>query len=206
MLDLFDGQGSLRRREIRCVGDPSRRFAEDALRMLRALRFAARLDFDIEETTSAAMTVHAPELCYVSPERIYAELRGLLAAEGAALGERYPALLAAAAGQVRLPESRHAMRTWRRQLGDGHAATLLCWCERYGGQSVRRAQALLAQQRREDAQLSLSIGGETLTALGQPPGPAMGALLQRLRDAVLRGEVANEPEPLTALARRWITE
>lgn len=206
LLDPFDGQGSLRRREIRCVGDPARRFSEDALRMLRALRFAARLDFAIEPATASAMIGHAPELRYVSPERIYAELQGLLAAEGAALGEAYPALLAAAAARVRLPESRHAMRTWRRQLGDGHAATLLRWCERYGGQSVRQAQALLVQLRREDGQVRLAIDGRTLTALGQPPGPAMGALLRRLRDAVLRGEVANEPEPLAALARRWIAE
>lgn len=55
--DLFGGQDDLRRGVIRCVGDPAARFSEDALRMLRALRFAARLSFRIDGETAAA--IHA---------------------------------------------------------------------------------------------------------------------------------------------------
>ena len=49
MVDLFDGQKDLKRHVIRCVGNPMERFSEDALRMLRAVRFAAQLNFEIEE-------------------------------------------------------------------------------------------------------------------------------------------------------------
>jgi len=61
-------------RVIRCIGDPNVRFAEDALRMLRALRFAAQLDFTIEEKTLAAIAENAALLRVISRERVAAEL------------------------------------------------------------------------------------------------------------------------------------
>lgn len=71
---------------IRCVGEPDIRFEEDALRILRAMRFAASLGFKIEDNTVAAMKRHKNELVYVSAERIYSELTGLLTVtDGAAL-------------------------------------------------------------------------------------------------------------------------
>ena len=78
VIDMFDGQGDLERHIIRCVGDPERRFEEDALRILRALRFSSVLDFDIEEKTAAALRRKAGLLSYVSAERIYTELKKLL--------------------------------------------------------------------------------------------------------------------------------
>lgn len=204
--DPFDGQGSLTRREIRCVGDPDRRFAEDALRILRALRFAARFTFTIEPATAAAMRAHAAELRYVAAERIYTELCGLLNADGASLGEQYPEILTAATARLRLPESRHAMRTWRRQLGDANTAQLLHWCGTYGGLEVAAAQALQSQLLREERQPQLTIGGAELMALGIPPGPAMGRLQQRLRDAVLQGQVSNDPTALTDFVRQLLAE
>lgn len=55
LVDRYDGQGDLERKLIRAVGDPKRRFNEDALRMLRAVRFACRLDFMIEPRLSARL-------------------------------------------------------------------------------------------------------------------------------------------------------
>lgn len=76
--DPFDGQTDLRHRLIRAVGDAAERFREDALRLLRAARFAAQLDFGIEEKTLAAMKETAPLLGRIAVERIRVELNKLL--------------------------------------------------------------------------------------------------------------------------------
>ncbi len=78
VIDPFGGQEDLRRRTLRCVGDPDRRFREDALRMLRALRFSARLGFAIEEDTAHAIRRNRELLSVVAAERVRAELTGLL--------------------------------------------------------------------------------------------------------------------------------
>lgn len=97
LLDCFDGAGDLERREIRAVGEPQRRFEEDALRMLRAVRFACRLDFTIEPATAAALASCAPLLDAVARERVGWELEGILATgrAGDAL-VRYPEIMCAA--------------------------------------------------------------------------------------------------------------
>ena len=64
---------------MRAVGDPARRFEEDALRLLRAVRIAARLDFVIEPATHAALSAHAGDIRWVSEERVGAEIRRMLA-------------------------------------------------------------------------------------------------------------------------------
>ena len=76
--DPFGGVQDLERRLIRAVGDPDRRFEEDALRMLRALRFSARLDFAIEPETLAAIGRQAPLAASLAPERVREELEKLL--------------------------------------------------------------------------------------------------------------------------------
>ncbi len=83
ILDFVDGQADLRAGIIRAIGEPDRRFAEDKLRMLRAVRFAARFGYDIEPKTFSAIRKHAREIRQVSAERIREELTKLLT-EGAA--------------------------------------------------------------------------------------------------------------------------
>ena len=83
LLDLFGGQADLKAGIIRCVGEPEARFREDALRILRALRFAARYGFSIEEKTSAAADECRGELLTISGERIWAELKGIFSVSGA---------------------------------------------------------------------------------------------------------------------------
>lgn len=78
VIDPFGGQNDLEKRLIRAVGDPVRRFREDALRILRAVRFAAQLGFTIEPATTAAMEEEAPGLVHVSAERVAAELEKTL--------------------------------------------------------------------------------------------------------------------------------
>ncbi|MCH4054070.1 MAG: HD domain-containing protein [Atopobiaceae bacterium] len=97
LLDPYGGQDDLAAGVIRCVGDPATRFGEDALRVLRAVRFACRLGFVVEPATQAALDAAAPTLSAIAPERIGAELDGILASgrlSWAMLHER-PAMAAA---------------------------------------------------------------------------------------------------------------
>lgn len=82
-VDLFGGQNDLKNGIIRCVGDPNRRFNEDALRILRALRFASALDFEIEEKTAQSLLKNRALLGNISEERIAKELLKLVCGKGA---------------------------------------------------------------------------------------------------------------------------
>lgn len=86
LVDLYGGRDDLQAGILRAVGEPQRRFAEDALRILRGFRFAAQLDFAIEPRTLAAMHDCAAGLDKISAERILAELSRLLTAPAAAMG------------------------------------------------------------------------------------------------------------------------
>lgn len=81
LVDEFEGEEDLTRRQIRCVGVAEERFGEDALRILRAVRFSAQLGFTIEESTRAAATKLAPNLRNISRERILTELTKLLVSD-----------------------------------------------------------------------------------------------------------------------------
>ena len=74
IVDIFGGAEDLAARRIRCVGDAKERFTEDALRILRAVRFSAQLGFSIEEMTWQALCELAPSLVHVSKERVQVEL------------------------------------------------------------------------------------------------------------------------------------
>lgn len=78
ILDFFGGRDDLKSHIIRCVGNPDKRFSEDALRMLRAVRFRAALDFDIEPATELAIKKNAVRIKKVSSERILEELNKIL--------------------------------------------------------------------------------------------------------------------------------
>ena len=78
LVDAFDGMGDIRRGVIRCVGRAGERFTEDALRILRALRFSAQLGYTVEEGTRQAIRELAPSLAAISAERIAVELVKLL--------------------------------------------------------------------------------------------------------------------------------
>ncbi len=76
--DPFGGCGDIKSKIIRCVGDPDRRFGEDALRILRALRFSATLGFEIDNDTSESIRKNYKSLKKISSERIYTEISKLL--------------------------------------------------------------------------------------------------------------------------------
>ena len=76
MVDLYGGAEDLKNGIIRCVGDPMKRFDEDGLRILRALRFASRYGFSIDKETSDAIHRQKFLLSFISAERINSELCG----------------------------------------------------------------------------------------------------------------------------------
>ena len=94
LVDPFGGREDLRSGVLRCVGDPARRFAEDALRILRLLRFASVLGFSVEENTARAARERRDGLRAIAHERVYAELNKLLCGEhAAAVLLEYPDIL-----------------------------------------------------------------------------------------------------------------
>lgn len=110
--DYFGGQEDLRAGLIRCVGEADERFNEDGLRILRALRFAARFRFAIETQTAAALRKNRALLRFIARERVLSELRGMLLAPGAAeMLAAYPEVIAAAVPQL---QTEGAM--WERAL------------------------------------------------------------------------------------------
>jgi poly(A) polymerase len=80
VIDYVGGQHDLQAGLVRAIGNPTERFEEDSLRLLRAVRFSARFSFPIEPATAAAIVAHAPQLKRISPERIAEELRIMLTA------------------------------------------------------------------------------------------------------------------------------
>lgn len=82
--DPFDGRGDLRRKLVRCVGEPDRRFGEDALRMLRGLRFAVVLGFSLDPDTAESIHRNRDLLAEIAAERIQTELWKLLCGQKAA--------------------------------------------------------------------------------------------------------------------------
>lgn len=111
LVDEFDGIGDMEREVIRCVGNPGARFDEDALRMLRAVRFSGQLGFAIEKDTRQAIVERAGHLKHISAERIRVELTKLLVAKDAGqIREAYRTGMTA----VFLPELDRMMETEQR--------------------------------------------------------------------------------------------
>ena len=88
LIDYVSGQDDLQTKTLRAIGDPMQRFAEDKLRMLRAVRFATRFDLRIDPATEAAVRAMAGQITVVSAERIADELRKILVQPGRARGMR----------------------------------------------------------------------------------------------------------------------
>ena len=102
LVDLFSGRDDLAAGVIRCVGEPALRFDEDALRVLRALRFASVYDFTIDPATDAAARKLAPSLAGVAGERIREELLKLLCGRGAGrILRAYPDILSEIIPEIR---------------------------------------------------------------------------------------------------------
>lgn len=97
LIDLYGGESDIKNKVIRAVGNPQKRFEEDALRILRAVRFASQKCFSIAPETAIAAQKSVGLLRYVSAERIFAELKKLIMGDGAeSVMLAYPELICAA--------------------------------------------------------------------------------------------------------------
>lgn len=312
LIDPFDGQGDLERRVLRAVGDPRERFAEDALRLIRAARLASRYDLAIEPATEAAIAELAPTARSLSGERVRDELLRILsfdprpsralrllerlgilavilpelaALRGVPQSKRVPGdafdhtLLAVDAAPSDDPDLRLAALLHdlgkASTLRDGHfigheevgaelseavlarlrlsrtrIARIVAairhhmyaydpeWTDAAVRRFIRRLGdtdrgLLFALRRADDAASGVGPAGEAIQAeleariaaelerapgllverrlaidgddlqreLGLPPGPEIGALLERLTEAVLEDPTRNEPATLLDLAR-----
>ena len=81
LIDEFMGISDLKKKLIRCIGNPTDRFTEDALRILRSVRFAAKLGFNIESSTENAVKILAPTLQNISKERVQVEITKILTSD-----------------------------------------------------------------------------------------------------------------------------
>ena len=150
--DPFDGQADIARRVIRCVGDANARFTEDALRILRALRFAAELGFDIAPDTARAMRELSGRLALISRERIAAELlRALNGINTVPVLQAFDTVLLAALPDypaAALPEALHALAILPRGDIVLRLAALLTPCGAAGARvlaSLKPSRALYSQ-------------------------------------------------------------
>ena len=209
--DFFGGREDLHKGRIRCVGEPRQRFHEDALRLLRALRFAAVLGFDMEEDTEKALFDLAGLLGAISAERVQAELDKLLLG---AYAEKTLVLYADVFRAV-LPEVLYADVALPQGPG---ADSISLWAALLGGLapgqadgvlrrmrfSNRRRQAVLRRMAGDPLPLGqLAVQGRDLLGLGVAPGPGMGEVLRRLLEDVRAGESPNEREALLERAKRY---
>ena len=142
LVDLFGGIEDIKKKIIRCVGDANSRFSEDALRILRGIRFAAQLGFDIEEETRNGMRLLAPTLRNISAERIQVELvKTMISPNPSLIREAYELGITAQF----LPEFDQMMKT--KQENPHHKYTVgehtLCALENVRSDKVLRLTMLL---------------------------------------------------------------
>lgn len=217
LCDAFGGEADLTARVIRAVGEPARRFEEDALRVLRAFRFAAQLDFAIEPHTLAAALGHSGKLAYISAERVAAELlKALMGQKPSAL---FPLLQSGALAFCGLTPPRQAPEAFDR-LPRVDSLRLAALCVLCGAQAqavcaalkVSRAlqtmtAAYALQLERELPQTRCALKGRfsalapecwsgLLDARALLYGEDTGALRAQLEDPLLR----HEPWRLNQLA------
>ncbi len=158
VIDYVGGRTDLKAGVVRTIGDARDRFGEDHLRMLRAVRFAARLGFQIEPRTADAIIEQAPRLAGISPERIWIELGAILADAHRGVGWRLLISLGLSKHLVAdwtLSPHRQALAVDRLEaLGSDTIDPSLGWAAVLSGESpevVRRLCAALRQSNRETA-------------------------------------------------------
>ena len=138
LTDPFGGREDLEAGIIRCVGEPERRFEEDALRILRALRFSSRYGFRVEERTARAATAGRRRLGAVSVERVFEELKGIITGPGAGdILEVFPEIISCACPEVTPDEIRCAAAA----VGVSPARHMLAPCDALMPRGLRGQRA-----------------------------------------------------------------
>ncbi len=248
MVDPYCGVEDIKNRVIRAVGDPEKRFSEDSLRIIRALRFAATLGFEIEKDTESAIFALSETLLNVSPERLFEELKKLVVGDYAKEVINKYKLALSTVFEVNDDVSRlenlpkeHSMRlaylckdvekTLNFLKTDNETKRLAILLSKSAPipKDVYRIKTQIAKYGRDDYQKistyrravfgedesrqterilkekclsvsELTLDGNDLKSLGFK-GKAIGFVLNRLLDSVLKGEIENEKELLLSKAK-----
>lgn len=216
VIDPFGGQADLEKRLIRAVGDPNLRFAEDALRMFRAIRFSAQLNFTVEEKTFAAILALSENAKYVSGERIKIEVEKTLLSdrpEFSALFLSTGLLSAVSSPEPHCPPtvpspSLHLLTTSISPFFTGvppqPGLRWRAFCRATGFDitslpTERKLRAAVLHPERE-AVKALSLKASDLMALGLE-GPALGEMQVKLASHILDHPEDNTKPALTLLAQ-----
>lgn len=207
IIDPWGGLEDLRAGVLRCVGDPDARFAEDALRMLRGVRFSAQLGFTIEEKTLAAMRVNAHRAAVLSGERVKAELEKiLLSPRPWRAGEliRLGLLDHLWDGWDRTPDLRAA--DWGPAGRDGRWR-VFCSATGFPIENLPVERSLRRAVRHPELEIlaGLALSGGELRAMGLE-GAAIGRMQRRLAAYVREHPGENTGARLRALAAEWRNE
>ena len=203
VVDPFGGREDLQAKRIRAVGDPTVRFTEDALRMFRAVRFSAQLDFALEDGTCAALVSLAHRARFVSGERIKVEVEKTLLSSRPELAARFLQWGLLSASQAPSPgDLRAAFQQVPPQPGPRWRA--FCAATGFDITSLpteRRLRAAVLHPERE-AVRQLALSASELMVLGFD-GPALGQVQTYLARHILDHSEDNTPEALAALARAF---
>lgn len=203
VIDPFGGRDDLRKQLIRAVGDPVVRFSEDALRILRGIRFAAQLGFEIEPATAAAMKMCALLVDKVSAERVKTEVEKTLCSPRPQWVGR----------MVELGVLNRFCGEWKscdwHDLAQVEAAPIARWrafCALTGfpieSLPAERAVRMAILHPERDAVKKLSLSGGELQELGLH-GTAIGAAQRKLAAHVAEHPEENTPERLRLLLEEW---
>ena len=174
--DPYGGERDIERRLIRAVGEPERRFTEDALRILRGARFAAVLGFEVEDATAEAMIRLSPLLKNVSAERIYTEWRKLLSGDCSyEVIEKFMPVI-----EVFLPELRRLALPPRESfLGCGYMARMISLFLSSGLSDPVSAFTAAMKRLRTDSHTA-ATGAAALSAIGEyDPSSSVGHALKK---------------------------
>ena len=164
--DPFSGRADLRRRQLRCVGNPVRRFQEDGLRMLRGIRLAAQLGFSIEEHTLSAMAACASGTARLSAERVGAEVEKTLLAPWPEWGNLwFPLGLLDGYAPLPSPVDLRPLKALPREAGLRWAGF---WALLHQAGAAPSAEELTRSLRRPGAVIRACAGGAALLAAGLP--------------------------------------
>jgi len=224
VIDFVGGLADLEAGVIRAIGDPDQRFGEDYLRMLRAVRFAARFDFEVEPATLAAMKAHAPKLDRIARERVGGEVEAMLTgphpANAAALlhdtgldaavfgvpcEQQSTAHLAALDDAADYPTRLRAWMGWRRpQIDEDAVRDRLCLSNevmaafrthgRLGAQALRWSNLTVAEKKRTIAD---PLWPQALLLWrASDADPDAVAEIEADADALAADGVGISPEPL----------
>src|SRR2546426_1132656 len=195
VIDYVNGQADIQAKLVRAIGDPRARFEEDKLRILRAVRFGARLGYTIEPATWEAVRAMAPKIHQVSSERIREELHHLVA-----LLENLPKF-----HQVRQMSTSSFKRFFRLVRFDDHLELARIHAAA-AGEDVEDYNYVLRKRQEwtdEDIAPKPLISGEDLIAIGFMPGPVFKEILTRVEDQQLEGRLTDSAGALDFVRRHY---